>query len=59
MKKQYIIPEISISKFSKENIVTESGLRASEIVGSQMTDVTNTFYAHWDDMSSADILSIK
>lgn len=62
MKKEYIMPKISVSRFHTENIVTESGMKASDIVENQMGNTTNVYRTAWDDMKEvtpSNILSIN
>lgn len=51
MKKEYIMPEMSIARFSVENIVTvSSGMTAHDIIEGQMTGATGVYSDNWDTM---------
>lgn len=50
MKKKFLTPEISICGFSAEDIITESGATAQEIVKANLGVPTNVI-VNWDDMT--------
>ena len=51
MKKNYFAPEISVCRFDTKDIITESGMTASQIVAGQLGETSETKTTSWDIMN--------
>lgn len=49
MKKEFLMPELSICSFSAEDIITASGMTAAEIVKAELNTQTTTV-VKWSEM---------